>query len=117
WAAYPTRPPPPVARRHAGPDPEPPFERLEPRLRVDEAAANVGADLDHVRPGGLELEQVVEGRDRHAVRGREVERLAALLERLAREPAAVALLRDAERGEHRRLRRRIFLRDLANLVD
>ena len=52
-------------------------------------------------PDGLEVEHVVEGRDRQAVGGRVVERVGDLRERLRRQPA-VALLRHPERWQHRR---------------
>ena len=65
------------------------------------AAADVRADLDRVPADGLEVEHVVEARDGHAVRGRQVERVGDLLERLARQPA-VALLGEPQRGQDRR---------------
>ena len=105
-----------VARRLAGRDSELELERLEHRLRVDEPAADVRAHLDRVRPDRLEMEHVVEARHRHAVRGREVERLAHLFERLAREPA-VLLLREPQRREDRRLRLRVLLRDRPDVLD
>src|SRR5205823_3794351 len=76
----------PVAGRLARMHAELALERLEHRLRVHEAATDVRADLDHVLADGLEMEHVVEARDAHAVRGRQVERIRDLLERLAREP-------------------------------
>src|SRR5260370_22313454 len=56
-----------VGRRLAGSDTELALERLEHCLRVDEAAADVRADLDDMLPDGLEVEHVVEARDRQAV--------------------------------------------------
>src|SRR5262249_60874566 len=72
--------------------------------------------LDRVLAYRLQMEHVVEARDAHAVRRRQLERVGYLLEGLAREPP-VALLRDAERGQHGGPRRRILVGDLANLVD
>src|SRR5712691_1635079 len=80
-----------VRGRLARPDPELSLERLEHGLRVDDAAADVRADLDHVRADGLEVEHVVEARHRHAVGGRQVERVRDLLERLPRQPAVLLL--------------------------
>src|SRR5919197_5043669 len=124
------RPPPAAARaldrpqrdetavaRLARPDAELLLERLHHLLCAYQSARDVGADLDEVPPDGLQVEHVVEGRDRLAVRGREIERLAHLLERLRREPAAVPLLRDPERGQNRRARHRVLRRDGADLVD
>ena len=71
--------------------------------------------LEMVRADGLEVEHVVEARDAHAVRGRQVERVGDLLECLAREPA-VALLRQAKCRQDRRLRFGIPGCDLADLV-
>src|SRR5205814_10733670 len=76
-----------------------------------------GADLDEVPPYRLQLEHVVEGRDRLAVGGREIQSRADLLERLGGQPAAVPLLRDPQRREDRRPRHRVLRRDRANLVD
>src|SRR5207247_11237629 len=55
-----------VSCRLTGPDAELALERLEHCLRVDESAADVRADLDHVPADRLELEHVVEARDGHA---------------------------------------------------
>src|SRR5207237_1527587 len=86
-------------------------------LRAHMISRDISSNLDHVPPHRLQVEHVVEGRDRLAVRGREVERLADLLEGLGREPAAVPLLRDPERGQDRRARDRVLRGDLADLVD
>src|SRR5207244_4478794 len=51
---------------------------------------------------GLEVEHVVEGRDRLGLRRRDADRLGDLLERLARQPAAVPLLRQPKRRQDRR---------------
>ena len=88
------------------------LERLEHLLRADERARDVRADLDQVPADGLEVEHVVERRDRLAVRRRQVERVGHLAERLRREPA-VALLREPERRQHRRARRRDTARAIA----
>src|SRR5205814_7075638 len=56
-------------------------------------------------------EHVIEARDAHAVRRRQVERVCDLLECLAAQPA-VLLLRHAQRGQDRALRIRILLRDV-----
>src|SRR5437588_2521026 len=106
-----------VLRRLAGPYAELLLERLQHLLRADERARDVGAELDEVPAHRLQVEHVVEGRDRLAVRGREVERLAHFLEGLRREPTAVPLLRDPERGQDRRARHRVLLRHAADLVD
>src|SRR2546423_2119354 len=103
-----------VARRLPGCDAELLLERIEHGLRVDESAADVRADLDGVGADGLEVEHVVEARDRHAVGGREPEGFADLHERLARQPA-VLLLREAERRQDRRARLRVLLRDFFDL--
>src|SRR4051812_3924601 len=92
------------------------LECLEHGLRIHEPAADVRAHLDHVLARRLELEEVVEARDAHAVRRRQVERFRDLLERLPRKPA-VPLLREPERRQHCRLRLRVLLRNLADLVD
>ena len=73
------------------------LERLDHLLRARERARDVRADLDHASPDGLEVELVVEGRDRHAVGGRELERVRDLADRVRREPAAVLLLGEPER--------------------
>src|SRR5438445_1568904 len=105
-----------VGRRLAGRNAELSLERLEHGLRVDKATADIRADLDHVLADGFEVEHVVEARDRHAVRRRQVERVGDLLERLARQPA-VALLRDPQRGQYRGARFRVLPGDLANFLD
>ncbi len=66
-------------------------------------------------PDGLEVEHVVEGGNRQAVGGRVVERVRDLGERLRGQPA-VALLRHAQRGQHRRPAIRIAGGDLLDLV-
>src|SRR5438445_12537876 len=63
-----------VGRRLAGRNAELSLERLEHGLRVDKATADIRADLDHVLADGFEVEHVVEARDRHAVRRRQVGR-------------------------------------------
>ena len=60
-----------VARRLAGPAAELALERLDDLLRADERAREVRADLDEVLADGLEVEHVVERRDRLAVGGRQ----------------------------------------------
>src|SRR5438270_6802547 len=106
-----------VLRRLAGPYAELLLERLQHLLRADERARDVGADLDEVPAHRLQVEHVVEGRDRLAVRRREVERLADLAEGLGREPAAVPILRDPERRQDRRPRLRVLRPHLPGLVD
>src|SRR6476661_2310441 len=54
------------------------LERVDDALRARERARQVRADLDEVRPDGLEVEHVVERRDRLAVRGRHLERVGDL---------------------------------------
>src|SRR5207344_325760 len=71
-----------VLGRLARPDAELPLESLQHRLRVDQAAADVRADLDRVLPDRLDVEHVVEARDRIAVGRRELERLGGFLESL-----------------------------------
>src|SRR5205823_8680667 len=105
-----------VLGRLARPHAELALERLEHGLGAAQRAADVRADLDQVPPDGTQMEHVVEGRDRLAVGGREAERVADLLERLRREPAAVPLLREPERGQDRRARLRILLRRAPDLV-
>ena len=87
--------------RLAGAQAELALERLDDLLRAREPAGDVRADLDDVLADGLEPEHVVERRDREAVRGRQVERVGDLAERLLREPAAVSLLRELQRRHHR----------------
>src|SRR5919197_2830459 len=99
-----------VLGRLAGPDAELLLEGLDHLLRSDERARDVGADLDEVPAHRLQVEHVVEGRDRLAVGGREAERLADLLEGLRRQPAAVPLLRDPQRREDGRPRHRVLRR-------
>ena len=104
-----------VVGRLAGADAELRLERLQHLLGADERAGDVRADLDQVLPDRLQMVHVVEGRDRHAVRGRLVERLRDLAERLGREPA-VALLREPQRRQRRRARDRIERAHLLDLV-
>ena len=104
-----------VLGRLARADAELGLERLQHLLRADERAGDVRADLDEVPADGLQVVHVVEGRDRHAVRGRLVERLGDLAERLGREPA-VALLREPQRRQGRRARHRVERADLLDLV-
>src|SRR5947207_3014157 len=106
-----------VLGRLARPHPELLLEGLHHLLRPDERARDVGADLDEVPAHRLQVEHVVEGRDRLAVGGRELQSLADLLERLRRQPASVPLLRDPQRGQDRRARDRVLRGDLADLVD
>src|SRR5437763_7581711 len=105
-----------VLGRLARPYAELALERLEHRLGPAQRAADVRADLDQVPPARTQVEHVVEGRDRLAVGRREAERVADLLERLRGEPAAVPPLREPARGQDRRARLRILLRDLSDLV-
>ncbi len=91
------------------------LERLEHLLRAAQAAADVRADLDHVPADRLEVEHVVEGGDRLAVGRCQVERLADLAQSLGREPA-IALLREAQRGQDRRAAVRVERRDGLDLV-
>src|SRR5207253_2395352 len=53
---------------------------------ADERAWEIRADLDHVPADGLEVVHVIEAGDRLAVRGRQVERLGNLAQRLGRQP-------------------------------
>ena len=92
------------------------LEGLQHLLRPDERARDVRADLDHVPADGLQVEHVVEARDRLAVRRRQLERLADLAEGLGREPAAVLLLREPERGQDGRAALRVLRRDLLDPV-
>ena len=105
-----------VLRRLARRDAELAREGVHDGLRADERAGEVRADLDHVPPDRGEVEHVVEGRDREAVGGRDVERLGDLAQRLRRQPALVPLLRQAERVEDRRAPVGILLRDLPHGV-
>ena len=91
------------------------LERLDHLLRPGEPARDVRADLDARPPDGLEVVLVVEGRDREAVRGREVERVGDLADRVRRQPAAVLLLCEPERGHDRRQRVGIPLPQLLDL--
>ena len=105
-----------VLGRLAGAAAELVLERLEHALRADERARDVRADLDDVLADRLEVEHVVEGRDRLAVGGRQVERVGDLAERLGRQPA-VLLLREAQRRDHGRRRAvRVLLAHLLDLV-
>src|SRR6188474_1120343 len=72
----------PVFRSPSGCDAELTLECLEYLLRAGESTRDVRADLD-VRPADrLEVVLVVEGGDRQAVRGREVERVGDLADRI-----------------------------------
>src|SRR6202035_3592033 len=71
--------------------------------RSDERAGEVRADLDEVPADRLEVVHVVEGRDRVAVGGRQVEGVRGFADRLWREPA-VLLLRESQRRQGRRAR-------------
>ena len=104
-----------VLGRLAGADAELRLEGLEHLLRSDERAGDVRADLDEVATDRLQVVHVVEGGDRHAVRGRLVERVRNLAERLRREPA-VALLREPQRRQGRRAGDGIARPDLLDLV-
>src|SRR3954451_5331860 len=104
-----------VVGRLARLDPELLLEGLDDLLRPDERARHVRTNPDRVLTGRLGLVPVVERRDRHAVRGGQVERLGHLAVGLGREPA-VALLGEAQRRQHRRARLGVLRRDLANLV-
>src|SRR5918911_3418378 len=106
-----------VVARLARPDAELLLEGLHHLLRAHQSARDVGADLDDVPAHRLQVEHVVEGRDRLAVRGRETQSLPDLLERLRREPAAVPLLCDPERGQDRRAGDGVLRGHLADLVD
>src|SRR5918996_3496075 len=92
------------------------LERLEHLLGPDERAGDVRADLDEVPADRLQMEHVVEGRDRLAVRGREPERVSDLDEGLGRQPAAVPLLREPQGGQRRRPRVRVARCHLLDLV-
>ncbi len=105
-----------VLRRLADVDLELALERLDDALCAGEGARDVRAHLDEVTPDRLGMEHVVEGRDGEAVGRRHVERVGDLAERLLREPAAVALLRQAQRRDDGRARLRIGLLDLLDLV-
>src|SRR5438034_2745401 len=83
-----------VLRRLARRQAERLTERLDDPLCPDERAREVRADLDAVPSDRRQVVHVVEGCDRLAVRGREVERVGNLTQRLRREPA-VPLLREA----------------------
>src|SRR6266540_1258007 len=76
------------------------LERLDDALRADQRTREVRADLDRVPPDRLQVVHVVERRDRLAVRGRQVECVRNLAQRLRRQPA-VALLRRAQRRHDR----------------
>src|SRR6185295_8212148 len=64
----------PVVRGRSGCDAELTLECLEYLLCAREPTRDVRADFDMRPADRLEVELVVEGRDRQAVRGREVER-------------------------------------------
>ena len=59
----------------------------------------MNAFYDEVPPDRRELEHVVEGGDGLAIARRQPERIADLLEGLGRQPAAVLLLREAQRRQ------------------
>src|SRR3954469_3606159 len=92
-----------VRRGLARSDAELRLEGLDHLLRAAERAREVRAHLNRVPPDRLEMEHVVEGRDRIAEGRRDLERLCGLLERLAGQPA-VLLLREPQRRQHRRPR-------------
>ena len=73
-----------VVARLAGAQPSSLLERLDDALRADERAREVRADLDQVLPDRLEVEHVVERRDRAAVGGRQLERVGDLADRVRR---------------------------------
>src|SRR5919106_947987 len=105
-----------IRRGLARGDPQLALERLEHLLRADEGAGDVRADLDEVLPHRSQVEHVVEGRNRLAVRGGQPERLADVAECLGRQPA-VALLGRAQRRQHGRADAlRIAGADLLDLV-
>src|SRR5579862_1977329 len=106
----------PVLGRLAGLHAERLLERLDNLLRSAQAAGEVRADLDRVRADGVEIEHVVEGRDRVTEGRRDLERVGGLLERLARQ-VAMLLLREPQRLQRRRTRAfRIALADLLHLL-
>src|SRR5689334_9244238 len=67
-----------VLGRPADADAELTLERLQYLLRAGDGARDVRADLDRVPAHGLGVEHVVEGRDREAVRGGEIESIRDL---------------------------------------
>src|SRR6266540_2284540 len=92
------------------------LERLDDALRADQRTREVRADLDRVPPDRLQVVHVVERRDRLAVRGRQVECVRNLAQRLRRQPA-IALLRQTQRRHHGRARLRVALPHRLNLVE
>src|SRR5690349_463904 len=104
-----------VVGRLARRDAELGLERVDDLLGARERAGEVRADLDRVPSDGRQVEHVVEGRDRLAVRGREPERGGDLFERLVGQPAAVLLLDKPQRRDRRRARVREPRAELANL--
>src|SRR5215211_6081188 len=86
-----------LARR----DPELLFEGVDDLLRADEGAREVRADLDEVPADRLEVVHVVERRHSLDLGGRNVHGVGDLTQRLGREPAVVALLREAQRVHDR----------------
>src|SRR5581483_9826507 len=92
-----------VGARLAGPAAELALERLDHLLRAHDGAGDVRADLDQVLADRREVELVVERRDRLAERGRDLERVCDLAERLGRQPA-VLLLREPQGGHDRAAR-------------
>src|SRR5947208_3606891 len=105
-----------VRRGLARSDAELRLEGLDHLLRAAERAREVRAHLDRVPPDRLEVEHVVEGRDRIAEGRRDLERVGGLLERLARQPAML-LLREPQGRQRRRARAlRVARPDLLHLV-
>src|SRR5207253_963252 len=84
------------------------LEGVDHLLRPHQRAREVRADLHQVSADWLEVEHVVEVRDRFGLGGREVERFGDLLQRLRREPAAVPRLGRVELVEDRRARVRVL---------
>ena len=81
----------------------PPFTRHDTFVHTDTTRS----------PHRLALEHRVEGARPEHQRGREVEQLGDLAHRLGRHPA-VAVLREVQQREHRRLRVRVARDDLAS---
>src|SRR5690348_10945013 len=80
-----------VGSRFACADPELRLERLDDLVGPAERTGQVRADVDRRAPDRLEMEHVVEGRDRVAEGRRDLERVGGLLDRLARQPAVLLL--------------------------
>src|SRR6187551_2520317 len=91
------------------------LEALEHLLCAYERARDVCAHLDHVAADRLEVEHVVEGRNRFAERGRRTERVGALTQRLRRE-ITVVLLREPQRRQRRGAPVRILRLDLLHVL-